>query len=135
MSADSNEQILKEIAMIKQEIRQLRETVAQYHIVQTAHPHIIRIAGVQGGEPIVRNAYVTVRTIVEQIRLGATPEELVEGYPPLTLAQIHDALSYYYDPTEEIDHLIAEHKQTLDQSPQIAASKPGTTATYAFDTR
>lgn len=31
------------------------------------------------------------------------PEELVRTFPHLTLAQVHDALSYYYDHQAEID--------------------------------
>jgi uncharacterized protein (DUF433 family) len=34
---------------------------------------------------------------------GMTPEELVAEFPHLTLASVHDALSYYYDHREEID--------------------------------
>jgi uncharacterized protein (DUF433 family) len=35
--------------------------------------------------------------------MGETPEEILEKYPHLTLAQVYDALSYYYDHQEEID--------------------------------
>ena len=115
MSAVSNEQILNELATIKQELRQLRETVAQYQVVQTAHPHIVKIERLHGGEPVVRGAYVTVRTIVEQTRIGTTTEELLSGYPPLTLAGIYDALSYYYDNKEEIDKIIEENRQALNR--------------------
>ena len=31
------------------------------------------------------------------------PEELARTFPHLTLAQVHDALSYYYDNRAEID--------------------------------
>ena len=110
MSAITNEQLYSEIASIKQELKQLRETVAQYQVTQTTHPYIVRIAGVQGGEPITRNGYVTVRTIVEQTRLGTTPQELVDGHPPLSLAEFYDALSYYYDHTEEMEEIFKGHR-------------------------
>lgn len=100
MSTITNEQLYAEIENIKREIKQLNETVAQYQVVQTTHPHIVKIEGHQGGEPMVGSAHVTVRTIIEQIRLGTTPKELVEGHPPLTLAEVYDALSYYYDHTD-----------------------------------
>lgn len=32
-----------------------------------------------------------------EMRQGMTPEELVSEFPHLTLAQVYDALSYYYD--------------------------------------
>ena len=40
-----------------------------------------------------------------------TPDEIVNAHPHLTLAQIHDALSYYYDHAEEINHEIRESNE------------------------
>ncbi|MEW5717663.1 MAG: DUF433 domain-containing protein [Chloroflexota bacterium] len=123
MSTISNELLYSEIENIKREIRQLRETMTQYRIAPPAHPYIVKIEGVQGGEPITRIGYVTVRTIVEQTRLGTTPQELVEGHPPLTLAEVYDALSYYYDHTEEIDRIIEENRQALQRGVEFAARR------------
>ena len=120
MSAITNEQLYAEIASIKQELAQLRETVTQHQVTQTTHPYIVRIAGVQGGEPITRNGYVTVRTIVEQTRLGTTPEEMLTGYPPITLAEIYDALSYYYDHTEEMEEIIKGQRDALAQAIELS---------------
>jgi uncharacterized protein (DUF433 family) len=45
-----------------------------------------------------------VRSVVGYVlRQGMTPEELVSEFPHLSLASVHDALSYYYDHREEID--------------------------------
>ncbi len=120
MGTVTNEQLYSEIENLKQELRQLRETVAQYQIVQTTHPHIVKIEGYQGGEPMVRSAHVTVQTIVEQTRLGVTPEEFVKGHPPMTLAEFYDALSYYYDHADEIEQLIKENKQALIRGVEFA---------------
>ncbi len=128
MSTITNEQIFTEIETIKQQVQQVHDLLKQLHAIQTSHPHIVKIDGVHGGEPIVRHSSVTVRTIVQQVRLGTTPEQLVEGYPPLTLAEIHDALSYYYDHIEEIEGLIAEHgavlARAIELSARVTASKP-----------
>ena len=127
MSAISNEQLYSEITDLKKQVAQLRETVAQYQVTQATHPYIVRIAGVQGGEPITRNGYVTVRTIVEQTRLGVTPEEFVEDHPPMRLAEYYDALSYYYDNTEEIEQIIEENRQAGIRGVEFAkriAKKP-----------
>jgi uncharacterized protein (DUF433 family) len=120
MSAISNDQLVSEIENIKREIRQMKETLAEYSVVQTAHPHIVKIEGHQGGEPMVRSAHVTVRTIVEQSRLGTTPEELVAGHPPMTLAEVYDALSYYYDHTDEIEQIIAENNAALERAKELS---------------
>jgi uncharacterized protein (DUF433 family) len=76
--------------------------------------------GYQGGEPMVRSAHVTVRTIVEQTRLGTTPEEFVRDHPPMTLAEFYDALSYYYDHTEEMEEIIKEQREALAQAIELS---------------
>ncbi len=121
MSAMTNDQLASEIDNMKREIKQMKETLAEYSVVQTAHPHIVRIEGHQGGEPMVRSAHVTVRTIIEQTRLGTTTEELLKGYPPITLAEIYDALSYYYDHTDEIEGIIGEHHAALERAKEFIA--------------
>ncbi len=37
------------------------------------------------------------RAVVESWRMGITAEEIPQGLPHLTLAQVFDALSYYLD--------------------------------------
>ncbi|MDQ3633313.1 MAG: DUF433 domain-containing protein [Acidobacteriota bacterium] len=63
-----------------------------------------------GGEPIIRGTRTSVRAIVEKWRLGYTPEDIVRGLPHLTLAQIFEAMSYYYDNQAEIDEYIERNR-------------------------
>ena len=42
---------------------------------------------------------------------GQSIEEIQEGYPFLTLGQIHSALAYYYDNKELVDRQIQEGKE------------------------
>lgn len=72
--------------------------------------YITSVPGVQGGEPVIRGTRTPVRTIVQNWRLGYSPEEIVGGLPHLTLAQVHEAMSYFYDNQEEIEELIEKHK-------------------------
>ena len=62
------------------------------------------------GEPIIKGTRTSVRAIVENWRLGLSPEEIVEGLPHLTLAQIFEAMSYYYDNKAEIDDYIERNR-------------------------
>jgi uncharacterized protein (DUF433 family) len=41
------------------------------------------------------------------LRQGVTPEELVAEFHHLTLAQVYDAISYYYDNQAEVDRDLA----------------------------
>lgn len=47
------------------------------------------------------------------LRLGLAPEELVERFPHLTLAQVHDALAYYYDNRQEVEADVAMNREDL----------------------
>ncbi len=79
------------------------DTTVQYR-------YITSVPGVQGGEPIVKGTRTPVRTIVQNWRLGYSPEEIVTGLPHLTLAQVFEAMSYYYDNQAEIDSYIEKHR-------------------------
>jgi len=48
-----------------------------------------------------------VRAVVEHWKFGDSPEEIARQLPHLRLAKIFDALSYYDDHRDEIEHYIA----------------------------
>lgn len=81
-------------------------------ITPTEHPYIVRQEGILGGEPTIKGSRVPVRAIIEEWRLGYTPEEMVRAHPHLNLAQIFDALSYYQDHMDEINEYIARNRVT-----------------------
>ena len=53
---------------------------------------------------------VPVRAIVGYYKLGLSVEEILEGMPHLTAAQVHDALSYYHDHQAEIEREIQDNR-------------------------
>ncbi|MEW6110060.1 MAG: DUF433 domain-containing protein [Nitrospirota bacterium] len=76
----------------------------------TQHLHIIRDDCILDGEPIIKGTRTPVRAIVENWRLGLSPEEIVIHLPHLTLAQVFDALSYYSEHQDEINTYIEKNK-------------------------
>ena len=78
-------------------------------IVTTEHPYIVRNNEILEGEPVIKGTRTPVRAIVEWWKFGASPEEILENLPHLTLSQIFDALSYYADHRDEIEQYIAEN--------------------------
>jgi uncharacterized protein (DUF433 family) len=69
----------------------------------TEHPYITQTPGVCGGRPVVRGTRIPVKALVGYYRMSYTLTEILAGFPGLTAAQLHDALSYYYDHQAEID--------------------------------
>ena len=73
------------------------------------HPYIERRRGYRSGRAIIAGTNFPVSSVATYIvKQGMLPEELVRTFPHLTLAHVHDALSYYYDHQAEIDRSIAE---------------------------
>ena len=70
------------------------------------HPYITITPEVKGGDPVIVGTRTKVMDIATRYEFGGmTPDQIVEQFPHLHLAQIHDALSYYY-----------EHKLGLDEA-------------------
>jgi uncharacterized protein (DUF433 family) len=73
------------------------------------HPYIARQKSHWGGRAGTK---FPVRSVVQYVlREGMTPEDLVREFSHLNLAQVYDALSYYYDHRQEIDQDLAEHTE------------------------
>lgn len=71
-------------------------------IQRTEHPHVTMRADTRGGEPCVGGTSLTVRYVLHRHRdLGESAETIAKTYG-LTLAEVHSALSYAYDPPDEI---------------------------------
>ncbi len=91
-------------------------TAVQPVPVLTEHPHIARYAGVQGGTPVIAGTRLDVATLAAyHTRHGYPVEQLLEAYPNITPAQMHDAISYYYDHKDEIEVLILEREEAYQR--------------------
>ena len=76
------------------------------------HPHIISHKDYCGGSPVIEGTKFTVRSVVNYVlKQGISPEELVKEFHHLSLAQVYDALSYYYDNEEEIERELSQHTE------------------------
>jgi uncharacterized protein (DUF433 family) len=79
--------------------------------VKVIHPYITSREDVGGGRPIITGTRTRVSNIIAYYKLGFSPEELSREFPHLTLSQIHDAISYYYEHQKEIDREIDEDSE------------------------
>ncbi len=70
------------------------------------HPYISSRPEISAGRPIIAGTRTRVANLVAYYKLGLSPEELAREFPHLSLSQIHDALSFYYEHRVEIDQEI-----------------------------
>jgi uncharacterized protein (DUF433 family) len=76
------------------------------------HPYVEWHSETANGKAVITGTRIKVSQIaVEYERLGWTPDQIIDAHPHLTLAQVHDALSYYYENQAELDaELVAEEQ-------------------------
>jgi uncharacterized protein (DUF433 family) len=72
--------------------------------------------GYCGGKPHILGHRIKVKHVaIWHEKMGMTPTEIVATYPTITLAQVHAALSYYYDHREEIEAEIEEERRFVEE--------------------
>jgi uncharacterized protein (DUF433 family) len=73
-------------------------------------PHITKRHGVRGGKACIDQTRICVTSVVLLHKEGKRPEEILVAYPDLNLAQVHAALTYYYDHPAEIEAELADEE-------------------------
>ena len=84
---------------------------------QLAYPHIVKTPGVRAGKACIDGTRIAVVDVVAAHRSGLSPEEICNHFSsrPLTLAEIHSALAYYYDHREEIEDYFEESRKAAEE--------------------
>jgi uncharacterized protein (DUF433 family) len=72
---------------------------------------IVRTPETCGGRPRIAGTRITVQYIVNEVRAGVTPEEILENKPHLTLGGIYAAIAYYYANKELLDAEFAAYEK------------------------
>jgi uncharacterized protein (DUF433 family) len=68
------------------------------------YPHVEKTPGVRAGKACIVGTRVAVVDVALALERGLTPEEIRTHFSsrPLTLAEVHAALTYHYDHPEEL---------------------------------
>jgi len=78
------------------------------------YAHITKDPEVCGGKACIDGTRISVADIVCLLDEGYSPERMLNVFAmPLTLSQIHAALTYYYDHREEIEASFAEDEKIV----------------------
>ncbi len=84
--------------------------------------NIERDAARCGGQPVVVGTRIRVATILTCYRQGMSVEEIVQQYPPLKPADVHDSLAYAYEHMEEIESALAADDEATVKSRLVDGS-------------
>ena len=89
--------------------------------------HIEITPGIAGGKPRIAGRRITVQNVVIwHERMGKSADEIATEYD-LTLADVYEALAYYFDHRAEIDESIREGEALVEalreRTPSIVSRK------------
>jgi uncharacterized protein (DUF433 family) len=66
-----------------------------------------------------------IHLVMDKMAHGSTPEQMRQQFPPLSLSQIHAALTYYYDHKAELDAQIQQGLREAEALRAQAQDQPG----------
>jgi uncharacterized protein (DUF433 family) len=66
-----------------------------------------------------------IEVVLDRVAYGWSPEEIHFQHPTLSLAQIHAALTYYYDHQAELDAEIMRQLKEVEALADAAKDSPG----------
>ncbi len=104
-------QTITRLAQIKQ--RTVEQVIGDLVIQPTTYISVR--SGVQGGEPCISGTRIPVWVLAAMHKQGDTATDILAAYPNLSAAQVHAALSYYYERRGEIDAVIAAQNAQHDR--------------------
>lgn len=84
---------------------------------------IVRTDGVLGGQPRLEGRRISVLQVVEMVLEADNSPEYVADQLGISLADVHAALSYYYDHPDEMEAL-RERQQVLEAELEERAASP-----------
>jgi uncharacterized protein (DUF433 family) len=88
----------------------------------TAYEHILLDGR---GVPVINGTTMkVVELVTEAIAYGWSPDDLYFQHPYLSLGQIHSALAYYWDHSEDLNRDMEQRSELIDKIRQAAGPSP-----------
>jgi uncharacterized protein (DUF433 family) len=75
---------------------------------KVVYSHITKQPDVRGGKACIDDTRIAVADVAVLLEQALGDRQIVECYPSLNLAQVHAAISYYYENREELQKDLAE---------------------------
>lgn len=94
-------------------------------MVLTFEPVSVPLSMDATGTVRVHGTRLTLDTVLGAYERGDTPAEIVEGFPSLSLADVHAIIAYYLRHREEVDAYLAEGEAKAAQIRKLVEARQG----------
>ena len=82
---------------------------------KVVYSHVKKQPGVRGGKACIDDTRISVADVVALLKQGLDDRQIIARYPSLNLAQVHAAISYYYENPQELGADLAEDDGAEDE--------------------
>ena len=84
---------------------------------KATYPHIESAPDVRAGKPCIAGTRIAVVDVAIAHTQGIKPEEMLTYFSsrPLTLAEVHAALTYHYDHPEELEDYVRRSEKAIEE--------------------
>jgi uncharacterized protein (DUF433 family) len=92
--------------------------------LEAVYPHIVK----EEGQPARLEGHARTRVamiVTDYVWRGWSAEEIALKYPYLTPAEVHAAMTYYFDHRDEIDRELAAEYEEVEAWKQSHPTSPG----------
>src|SRR5262249_9465438 len=102
-----------------------RERSKKMSLALDLTPRPVQLTQLECGAYRVTGTRIGLEIVIEEYKDGASPEEIVESFDTLRLADVYTIIGYYLDHTEEVEqHLREEELDAEALRREIEASQP-----------
>jgi uncharacterized protein (DUF433 family) len=70
----------------------------------------------ENGTIRISGSRISLETIIQQFKLGATAEQIQEDFPSLTLREIYGAIYYYLDNAEATEEYLRQQESAAEET-------------------
>ncbi len=76
----------------------------------------------------IRGSRVTLDSVIDEFKHGATAEQIQEDFPSLTLREVYGTIAYYLDHAEDIEQYLREQEQAGQATRQLIQAQQDLTS-------
>jgi uncharacterized protein (DUF433 family) len=76
-----------------------------------------------GGALRVGGTGLTLETVLWAFQQGATPEDITDQFPSLTLAEVYDVIAYYLRHRGDVDQYLAQQEEQYHEAAETLRSE------------
>jgi uncharacterized protein (DUF433 family) len=88
------------------------------------YPHIATDPRLANGAPLIKGTRITVRTVAGYYQLGMSVDEILQSLPHLSQAQVHAALTFYFDHRKDVDRDLRRNSDIDHWRRQVEQGRP-----------